>query len=1226
VGSTTGAWVGHTITALTNGNYVVCSPEWYIAGKSYSGAVTWVNGSTGITGVVSSSNSLVGLSYGDKVGELGVTELSNGNYVVISPSWTNGSVSDAGAVTWCDGAAGRTGTVSGSNSLVGSTAVDQVGNGLVAALSNGNYVVSSPYWNNGAIIHAGAVTWGNGTTGISGAVSTVNSLVGSSTNDNVGLRQLLFEVNWKSGIIALTNGNYVVISTFWNNGSALEVGAATWGNGSTGTKGVVSSSNSLVGSKQDDQVGIAGVTALTNGNYVVGSPYWNSGATAEAGAATWGNGSIGTKGAVSAANSLIGADSVFGTNTGVHVTALTNGNYVISSLQWVTWGNGTTGIKGVVSSGNSLATESLQFSSVTALPNGNYVVSSSPLPVYSIGSAAAVTWGNGMTGVTGAITGRNSLLGPGTSTKVLPPIVDNVNGTFLGRFVNEDNGKVRVGLLASGPASDLPVISTPTIADLTTGSVKLGGNVTDDGGGTVYQCGVVYSETAINNQPQIGGVGVIKVSTSGATGIFAVDVSNLAPGASYSFAAYAIGGQGTAYTTSTFTTVDVSRVAFQQALTEVNEEAGTVQLTLVRTLNSIGAVSVKVNSAPGTATAADYTPVLNYAVDFADGQSTATVPVTITPDALAEPNEDFTLTLSNPQGGIGLGALRTTTVRIVEGGDTTKPSVTITAPALNANVGEGTSVTLTGAAADNKGVKKVQFSLNGAAFTDAVTMLNATGTAATYTTPLTPLLPGPNAVSVKSIDTRGNESVVVSRSFNSIVIRPLTVVKVGTGTLTAPFPGTDATKQVGFPYTLKATPGLGQIFKRWTMAMLELPTITFTHQEGLVLTAEFMANPFTADVVGKFNGLVLPSILAPAGGTVAGNDSVGLLSASITGTGWLTGTLKLDGDALPIVGQLDYAGVVRFGAGRALSVLLTRTGKVSLEVAMALDMGSRKSLDGSVKRYYRGAFVAQSDFNADRAAYSATAKVDPLLAATAVKAYTVAFKHRATQPGLTAADYPQGDGYATVTIKNDGTVTLLGKLADHTTLSQTVPLSQWNTWPLFNALYTSLQGSFSALMTLTTTADTDMVGSTVHWFRPYQNVQWYLWGWPEGIDVEVIGARYTPPALPGLLPVDTLNGNATLTFADGLLSGPVTKNVNIHPTTSVATRAPTTDTSYTFVLTPASGLISGSFTHSNATKPAWQGVLLQKGANKGGYGYFMTVSPKVIDGTGQSGRVELLAK
>ncbi len=61
--------------------------------------------------------------------------------------------------------------VSAANSLVGSTANDQVGIGGVTALTNGNYVVSSPHWDNGAATDAGAVTWGSGTTGVSGAVS-----------------------------------------------------------------------------------------------------------------------------------------------------------------------------------------------------------------------------------------------------------------------------------------------------------------------------------------------------------------------------------------------------------------------------------------------------------------------------------------------------------------------------------------------------------------------------------------------------------------------------------------------------------------------------------------------------------------------------------------------------------------------------------------------------------------------------------------------------------------------------------------------------------------------------------------------------------------------------------------------------------------------------------------------------------------------------------------------
>ena len=78
------------------------------------------------------------------------------------------------------GRGGLSGAVSAANSLVGSTANDQVGFWGVTALSNGNYVVSSPDWDNGAIADAGAVTWGNGTSGVTGAVSAANSLVGST--------------------------------------------------------------------------------------------------------------------------------------------------------------------------------------------------------------------------------------------------------------------------------------------------------------------------------------------------------------------------------------------------------------------------------------------------------------------------------------------------------------------------------------------------------------------------------------------------------------------------------------------------------------------------------------------------------------------------------------------------------------------------------------------------------------------------------------------------------------------------------------------------------------------------------------------------------------------------------------------------------------------------------------------------------------------------------------
>src|SRR5262249_2632318 len=152
-------------------------------------------------------------------------------------------------------------------------------------LSNDNYVVRSRLWNSSR----GAATWGNGATGVRGIVSQANSLVGATPNDTVG-----------SDVTALSNGNYVVQSFGWND----DRGPATWGNGNTGISGVVSEANSLVGTNPGDGVGHTGITALSNGNYVVGSSPWN----AYRGAATWGNGNTGISGTVSEGNSLVGSN------------------------------------------------------------------------------------------------------------------------------------------------------------------------------------------------------------------------------------------------------------------------------------------------------------------------------------------------------------------------------------------------------------------------------------------------------------------------------------------------------------------------------------------------------------------------------------------------------------------------------------------------------------------------------------------------------------------------------------------------------------------------------------------------------------------------------------------------------------------------------------------------------------------------------------------------------
>jgi hypothetical protein len=394
------------ITSLNNGNYLIRNPNW----NTNRGAVTSGIGTTGISGIVSEANSLVGSNANDQVGNGGIAVLSNGNYVVQSPNW-NGNL---GAATWGSATTGIHGVVAEGNSLTGSNANDNVSNNGVTVLSNGNYVVVSGNWNG----NRGAATWGSGTAGVSGAVSAANSLVGSTANDYVGAGSVL----GTGGVTEVGNSNYVVASPNWN-GVNVNVGAATWGSGTAGVRGAVSATNSLVGVLPFDSVGGGGlgssVRVLSNGNYVVASPRWNS----SRGAATWGSGTAGISGAVSAVNSLVGSlSNDFVSFNGIAV--LTNGNYVVGSGNWnrglgaATWGNGMIGITGIVSGANSLTGslegDSVAISSIWPLSNGNYVVDS---PWWN-GMLGAVTWASGTTALTGAVSTANSLTGSNTNDLV----------------------------------------------------------------------------------------------------------------------------------------------------------------------------------------------------------------------------------------------------------------------------------------------------------------------------------------------------------------------------------------------------------------------------------------------------------------------------------------------------------------------------------------------------------------------------------------------------------------------------------------------------------------------------------------------------------------------------------------------------------------------------------------------------------------------------------------
>ncbi len=395
---------------------MVPSYRWANGTATEAGAVTWGNGATGISGPISAANSLVGSSPYDRVGS-STLRLSSGHFVIRSPQWDDGLLPDVGAVTWVDGTSGAVGAVSAANSLIGSTPYDLVGSSSVVPLANGHFVVRSPLWRNGAVAGAGAVTWVDGTQPSTGTVSTLNSLVGSSENDNVG-----------SAVTALRNGHYVLHTPDWDNDAIVDAGAVTWADGTGPSSGAVGPANSLVGSTAGDRVGSA-LSLLLNGHYVVRSPEWNNGALVDAGAVTWGDGQAGVVGTVSAANSLLGssADDRLGedySNPPVLIPALEqlpNGGYVLTHPNWddngvvnvgaVTWSDGSAALTGSISASNSLvgsaAGDAIGSGGAEAFGDNAYIVRS---PDHA-GGAGAITLAPGDEPLLGVLDAANSVLG-----------------------------------------------------------------------------------------------------------------------------------------------------------------------------------------------------------------------------------------------------------------------------------------------------------------------------------------------------------------------------------------------------------------------------------------------------------------------------------------------------------------------------------------------------------------------------------------------------------------------------------------------------------------------------------------------------------------------------------------------------------------------------------------------------------------------------------------------
>lgn len=417
------------VIVLRSGNFLVRSSDW---GVNNRGALTWCSSMLGCDGAVSAVNSLVGASDGDRIAE-DVVLLKNGNFVVVSPRWSDDAQSYVGAVTWGSGTSGVAGPISATNSLIGGRSGDQVGIGGVVPLDDGGFVVSSSFWRTPiAPFRQGALTRGSGVAPLVGRVSAANSFLGSVPT--VGG----FDGCFSPQITELEGGRLLVADPCWNDGPFASVGAVTWFGAGDALIGSASVFNSLIGTNTKDGVG-ARIAVLQGGQYAVGSQYWRFGR----GAVTLSTGANRLTGRVSATNSLVG--STPGDQVGQSLTVLTNGNLVVASPNWdgavgaklgaVSFVSAATPITGPVTRANSLYSVEPSFFEpdfrITPLRNGNYVVGCAGCTIGGHTEAGVVVFASGSLGITGPITTANSLHGVQERDSVGQQVLALSDGNYL---------------------------------------------------------------------------------------------------------------------------------------------------------------------------------------------------------------------------------------------------------------------------------------------------------------------------------------------------------------------------------------------------------------------------------------------------------------------------------------------------------------------------------------------------------------------------------------------------------------------------------------------------------------------------------------------------------------------------------------------------------------------------------------------------------------------------
>jgi len=407
---------------------------------------------------------------------------------------------------------------------------------------------------------------------------------------------------------------------------------------------------------------------------------------------------------------------------------------------------------------------------------------------------------------------------------------------------------------------------------------------------------------------------------------------------------------------------------------------------------------------------------------------------------------------------------------------------------------------------------------------------------------------------------------------------PVNLTVNGTGTLS---PDLRKTLNLvpGQAYTVRALPGVGQVFAGWSGSIKSaLPSLSVVLSTNLTLQANFIPSPFIP-IAGNYQGLFYEetevrrhtsgyfTVAVTSRGTYSGSIQTAITKHSFTGT------LGLDCRGTNVIARLYSSPlrlVLNFGTGSDIDLL---SGSV-----------------GDTTNWTASVFGDRVVFNL---------KTNP---APYAGNYTVVLPGQAGSALL-----PAGDGFGTLRVAASGLTTFTGTMGDGARVMQSSAISKHGYWPLHSVLtYGTARGAVIGWMNFADRTDDDLNGTLI-WTKPPNLLErFYQLGF--NTECQAIGSIYRTPV--GPLTNFVLNltqagvsfsgGNLPADFSNSILFGPYSRVSNL------------SGNPLTLTFSTTLGTYSGSVTDPATLKPfAFKGAVLQK--QNAGYGF--------LTGTNKTSRV-----